>query len=172
MMLVMICLKKSCTVFSRGEFMNQSFKTKVVCIAKGSTIAEARLLMKEKRIHHLPVVDSENNIEGVLSSRDLTDIPQYQSLPVEVLASYPVEFVTEGESLRTVALKMIEKKISSVLLTDAENAVVGIVTTNDLLFHLAELLKKEPIGEKKSWTDMDVVITVGEFFRKLSDIGI
>lgn len=152
--------------------MNQLFKTTVVCIAKGSTIAEARLLMNEKRIHHLPVVDSENNIEGVLSSRDLTDIPKYQNLPVEVLASYPVEYVTEGESLRTVALKMIEKKISSVLLTNAENAVVGIVTTNDLLFHLAELLKKEPTDEKKSWTDMDVVVTVGEFFRKLSDIGI
>jgi CBS domain-containing protein len=152
--------------------MEKSFKTKVVCIAKGSTVTEARLLMKEKRIHHLPIVDSENNIEGVLSSRDLTDISQFQNLPVEVFASYPVEYVTESESLRTVALKMIEKRISSVLLTDSENTVVGIITTNDLLFHFADLLKKVPSDEKKPWTDMDVVITVGEFFRKLSDIGI
>lgn len=152
--------------------MNQSFKTKVVCIAKGSTVTEARLLMKEKRIHHLPVVDNENNIEGVLSSKDLTDIPQYQNLPVEVFASYPVEYVAESESLRSVTLKMIEKKISSVLLTDSENSVVGIITTNDLLFHLSLLLKNEQTDEKKTWTNMDVVITVGEFFRKLSDIGI
>lgn len=152
--------------------MEKSFKTKLICISKGSTLAEARSLMAEKRIHHLPVVDSENNIEGVLSSRDLTDIPQYQNLPVEVMASYPVEYVSESEPLRHVALKMIEKKISSVLLTDSENAVIGIITTNDLLFHLADILKDEPKPEKKSWTDIDVVVTVGEFCRKLSDIGI
>ena len=152
--------------------MEKSFKTNVVYIAKGSTIEQARNLMKEKRIHHLPIVDEIGRIEGVISSRDLTDIPKYQDLPVEVLASFPVEYVTESEPLRQVALKMIEKKISSVLLTDSESSVIGIITTNDLLFHLAELLKKEPVGEKKSWTDMDVVITVGEFFRKLSDIGI
>ena len=152
--------------------MKNLFRTHLVSIPKGTTIGMAREIMKEKRIHHLPIVDEKNYIESVITASDLTDIPEYQKLPVEVFASHNVEFITVDESMRSVALSMIEKKISSVLLTDKDNNVVGIITKNDLLYHLADLLKPKTAEDKKSWTEMDIVGTIGEFFRRLSDIGI
>lgn len=146
----------------------------LICINQHAAVHEAKLLMKEKRIRHLPVINHENKIVGIFTERDLIGTDRFQGLPVELFANPHIEFVTQDTPLRAVALKMLEKKISCVLLTSSENEVTGILTTDDLLFHLSEVLRKENlkdtfIDEVKS---MSWVGTVGELSRKLADIGI
>lgn len=152
--------------------MKEDFKSPVITIAKGSTMKEARELMKERRIRHLPVVGSDGGILGILSHRDMTDLEDLQNYPVELLASKPVIYVVNTTPLQTVALKMIEEKISSVLLTDEQKNVTGIITTDDLLYQLALILKDRPEESSRPWTGSDSLVTAGEFFRKLADIGI
>ena len=151
--------------------MEYKFKTNVICIKSGSTMKMAKDIMSDNRIRHLPVVNNEGQILSILTKSDLTDVLNLQDLPIDFFASSPVEYVTEETDIRTVALKMIEKKISSVLLTDNQNSVTGIITSNDLLYHLAHLLEN---SEKKTQnsTSSSTIISIGEFFRKLSDIGI
>lgn len=152
--------------------MKARFRTNLICIPGGSTMREARTLMNERRIRHLPVLNAENEIVGILSRHDLTDLEQVQDYPVEMLARSPVTYVTIDTPLRTVALKMIEEKISSVLLTDQHQNAIGIITTDDLLYQLATMLKNDRDEPVRPWTESDSLITVGEFFRRLSDIGI
>lgn len=152
--------------------MEYTFKTDLVCIKSGSTMKMAKALMSEKRIRHLPVINSENQIISILSKHDLTDALKLQELPVDFFANSPVIYVTEDTDMKTVALKMIEEKISSVLLTDNNKTVIGIITTNDLLFHLAHLLDENAKKSQTSTTHASTLMSIGEFFRKLSDIGI
>lgn len=45
--------------------------TKVIYVAPHNTVDECMTLMTEKRFRHLPVIDDENRILGVISSGDL-----------------------------------------------------------------------------------------------------
>jgi CBS domain-containing protein len=148
------------------------FKSNLICVKSGSTMRQAEEIMKDKRIRHLPVVDGDDRITGMLSRTDLTDVLKFADLPVDLFASFPVETVSADEKLSAVALKMIEKKISSVILRDDDGNAIGIITSEDLLFQLAQMLKKDEASESGRWDTANVLSTAGEFFRKLSDIGI
>jgi acetoin utilization protein AcuB len=143
----------------------------VVCIESGTTLRSAKEIMAERRIRHLPIVDKNKTIISLISKHDFTNVDRFQDLPVDLFASQPVVYVSEDTPIRNVALKLLENKISCVLLSGQDSKLVGIITTDDLLFHLAELLKDEK--EKTSTLrTSDILITAGEFFRRLSDIGI
>ena len=45
--------------------------TELITIAPGASLADARELMQENRIHHLPVVENKDELIGLLS---LTDV--------------------------------------------------------------------------------------------------
>jgi acetoin utilization protein AcuB len=149
--------------------MENIFNTKLVTIRSGSTMLDAKHLMKEKRIRHLPIVNAQNKIVGMLSAHDMTDVLKFQDMPVDLFSSYPVKFVSVETSLSDVAFRMLEEKVSCLLVVEGENAT-GIITTDDLLLQLAQILqdKEKPSDPLNS----SVLITVGEFCRKLSDVGI
>jgi CBS domain-containing protein len=146
----------------------------LICINQHAAVHEAKLLMKEKRIRHLPVINHENKIVGIFTERDLIGTDRFQGLPVELFASPHIEFVTNDTPLRAVALKMLEKKISCVLLTNETSEVSGILTTDDLIYQLSEMLLEK--NKSTSLTDeiknISWIETVGELSRKLADIGI
>jgi CBS-domain-containing membrane protein len=45
--------------------------TEVLCCTPQTSIEEARTVMKERRIRHLPVVDAEDRLQGLVSIGDL-----------------------------------------------------------------------------------------------------
>lgn len=152
--------------------MKSLFKTNVHCIQSGSPLRQAKELMKEKRIRHLPIINENDEIISLISKHDFTDIDRFQDLPVDLFASRPVITVPQETPLRNVALTMLEKKISCILLIDHELRLMGIITTDDLLLHLTELLNFESTKIENESSSVDLLITAGEFFRRLSNIGI
>jgi CBS domain-containing protein len=145
--------------------------TKLITIPSGSSLFEANRLMKEKRIRHLPVVDEGKNIIGVISQRDLSAIPDSQSVPVDWMMSGSVQAVDQSLSLRQAIFVMLQFKISSLLVTAEDDEVVGIVTTDDMLWHLAHLLSEE--SEAKSHIGVAVGLeTIGNVASRLSDMGL
>jgi len=149
-----------------------NFTTDVICIKSGSPLSKAKELMQNKRIRHLPVINENQEVVSILSYHDFIGTDRLQDWGVDLFATTPVEYVTTDTPLRQVVLKMLNNKISSVLLTDNTNTVVGIITTHDMLYHLSDMLKDSDKDTKRTWTESDILITAGEFFRKLSDIGI
>jgi acetoin utilization protein AcuB len=153
--------------------MSEYKNSKVICIKSGTSMQDARELMAVKRIRHLPIIDSNNNIISMLSKHDLTDVIKFQQLPVDSFASSPVQYVDESTPLSVVALRMVESKISSVLISNEKKEVVGIITSDDLLYKLSQILKIEENKKENSEYNYNFLITTaGDFFKKLSDVGI
>lgn len=149
--------------------MENIFNSKLICVKSGTVMAEARELMREKRIRHLPIVSEDNRITAVLTAHDITDVAKFQDMPVDLFASFPVKHVNPDAKLSDVALYMIKEKISCLIVAQ-DGKATGIITTDDLLYELSKLLKEK---EKKSGSVMDnVLVTAGEFSRRLADIGI
>ncbi len=111
-------------------------------------LKKAEELMEEYRIRHLPVMDEEGNIVGVLSDRDVKrglnpDRPGYSANDVVgAHMSWPALTVSEDTPLVNVAEGMIDEKISAFLVM-RDKVCIGIVTSEDLLRYLVTLLKKD-----------------------------
>ncbi len=109
-------------------------------------LAEASDLMSTHRIRHVPVVDTECRIVGLVSQRDLlrgalgggSDLPAsiqrtyLRSIPLDEVVTRNVETVTPDTLIRDAAQRMLDLKIGSLLVTEGLQ-LVGILTENDFV---------------------------------------
>lgn len=120
---------------------------KLVTVSHDATAKEAHRLMTNHWIRHLPVLDeSSGYIVGIISDRDLLRSPSPE-IPVEELMTSPFKTFDVETPLADVVESMIEDKISAYLITNDDD-VVGLVTSEDMLFVLDSILKED---EGKTW---------------------
>lgn len=125
----------------------------VISIPENLTIQSAEALMKTKNIRHLPVVNSLNELSGIISVHDFGKSPD-KSESVKTVMSTKVKMVTRSTDIKSVILCMLKNKISSLLVANNDN-IVGIVTSHDLLKLLIEILEENDDLEK---------MEIGSFF--------
>ena len=116
------------------------------CVDVDASLAEAREMMVEHDIHHLPVTD-HGDLVGVISGREValgTAIgsvrdPSHEPRVREacVLHAYVVEDI---EPLDRVLAHMAEQRLGSALVT-RRGKLVGVFTVTDACRHLAAWLR-------------------------------
>ncbi|MGD9678777.1 MAG: acetoin utilization AcuB family protein [Vulcanibacillus sp.] len=122
--------------------------TKVVTLKKYDTIQKAYDILTENHFHHIPIVDEENHVIGIISDRDLRDAfpsifekvwskdildkPLEQIMKTNVRTIHPLEFVEEVSSI------FYENELSCLPVT-REGLLVGIITDRDMLNTLIQL---------------------------------
>jgi CBS domain-containing protein len=146
---------------------------KLITISVDAKLSEAAAIMRENRIRHLPVTDEKDGIIGVLSSKDLLNFPEIKDIPLGFFMSSPVRYVNQDLPLKQAIYKMLENKISSLIVSDTEGMAVGIITTDDLLWYLVSKLDKD--GDSKAVSLLEGLFskdTVGKVANQLSTMGI
>ena len=123
--------------------LKNAMSRKLVTLPTGTSLSQAEELMLEKRIRHLPIVNKNSEIIGMLCDHQLVTRGDPFSIPVDYVMSQDFEYLHQDSPLRLSALKMLEKKISAVLICNDDQEAVGIITTDDLVWHLASLLERE-----------------------------
>lgn len=139
-------------------------------VSEEATLEQAKFAMDEKRIRHLAVFNDREQLTGIISQRDLANVRDPWASKVASYMSSPIEYVNQKESLRTVILRMLEKKISAVIIVDDNLKAVGIVTTDDILWCFADALKDS--SESQTLFKFKDMQFVGDLAYKLSSIGI
>ncbi len=146
--------------------------TNVITVAPTSTLAEARTLMHDRRIHHLPVVDGEKLV-GLLTLTDVlaaTDsflrdkrsrIHDNEVLVGDVMVN-DVATVDVHASLRQAAL-FIEKHKIGCLPVMQSGQLVGIITDTDFVAVAINLLEQIEATEPMDDEFDDDFDDVGEF---------
>ncbi|MGN4124051.1 acetoin utilization AcuB family protein [Lysinibacillus sphaericus] len=135
------------------EIMNEEPYT----LAPSNTVLEALKLMREKKVRHLPVVDDERHVLGVITERNIKEAlpsslhdepnsPVFNAAIEEImvknpLVGHPLDFVEE------VALTFYESKVGCLPIVSG-GKLVGIVTTTDLLYTYIELTGATEPGSK------------------------
>ncbi len=132
---------------------------KLITITGSAPLLEAYKVMSERKIRHLPVTDTAGGVIGILSDRDLQRAMQVDhrnpgidegtvefklGAQVQDFMSFPVKTVGINNSVRDVALAMLNEKVSAYLVTDQFAHTRGIVTTDDMLKLLISMLDKDP----------------------------
>ncbi|MDQ0272141.1 acetoin utilization AcuB family protein [Cytobacillus purgationiresistens] len=128
--------------------VEEIMKKEVAVLSENNTIADALKLMREKRIRHLPIVDSNESLIGLVTDRDLRDAtpsifetdkfkegvtnPLKLVMKTDIITGHPLDFVEE------IAATLYEHRIGCLPILNNQK-LVGIVTQTDLLHTLVEL---------------------------------
>lgn len=121
-----------------GEHMTSP----VVTVAPQATVADARKLMRDHDIRHLPVIERSRLI-GIVARSDLhwpstARVPD--ETPVSEVMSGNVIAVTPRTTIENAASLMLANKIGALPVVDEEEHVVGILTAADILSVFLEVM--------------------------------
>ncbi|MBK9323546.1 MAG: CBS domain-containing protein [Bdellovibrionaceae bacterium] len=143
----------------------------LVTVPLGTFLSVACEMMEQKKFRHLPVADGDGKVVGIISKRGLNYIRNPEKTPVEYVMASPVVTVDQNSPLRSAIFKMLELKISSLLISDKSGAIVGIVTTDDLLWYLSYILEDSK-ESRFSFSSLFDLQTIGEAAQQISNAGI
>ena len=118
-----------------------------ITIDSNTDYKQAFSIMQEQNLHHLPVVGSADNVVGIVARRDLQIAAQhFHEAPVEIgdVMHQPVTTVSSDTHLSAAVERLVAEGIGCLPVTEAgNNKLVGIITENDMLKILRELLAKQ-----------------------------
>jgi len=122
--------------------------TELITLSPNSTISEAVQIIKDNKIRHIPIVDENKKLVGLVSSKTLKNEISLNAItetgtPISekkiedvmiknVITGHPLDFVEE------IALTFYEMKISCLPILSG-GQLVGLVTASDLLYTYVEL---------------------------------
>lgn len=130
--------------------IEEIMKTDIFTLKPSNTIKDASKIMRTQKIRHLPIVNDNHNLVGLLTERDLKNAlpsPLIKVKPEDVnvfeqtldklmltnpIVCHPLDFVEET------ALIFYENRIGCLPVVRG-GKLVGIVTANDLLYTYIEI---------------------------------
>ena len=124
------------------------------------TINEARQIMTEKHIRHIPIIDSDNHMLGLVTQRDVLAatepvlLSSDKSDSVEAKADIRltdimirnVRVVHQSDSLRQAALYLQAHKYGCLPVV-SDDCLVGIITDSDFIAIAINLLEQAELSE-------------------------
>ena len=126
----------------------------VVVIDQGDSLKVAEDLMKWKHVRHLPVVDADGQLVGLVTHRDLlracvssiADISRREQdlllrgVPIREVMRTEMFTVEPETNVRIAAEMMLDHKIGCVLVVEGRK-LVGILTEADFVRYLLQILQ-------------------------------
>ncbi|MFC4388198.1 CBS and ACT domain-containing protein [Gracilibacillus marinus] len=118
-------------------------KQPVITMKKEDTIQNAIHLLKKHHIRHIPIINEEDNVIGIVSDRDIRDVSPSTleqstqanifSEPISKIMTSPVITIHPNESFDEVASIFYDKEFACVPVV-ANQKLVGMVTEKDMLY--------------------------------------
>lgn len=115
---------------------------RVISLREDDNLGLAMQVMLWAGIHHLPVVNDHGKLIGLLDEHDILERqtkvgPAAAIEAVGSIMSLTVATVAPDEQISEAALRLIGRGVSCLVVMDKEQ-MVGVLTTTDLVQHLAE----------------------------------
>lgn len=134
----------------------QIMSSPVVTLTAQTLLDDAWELIRNRRFRHLPVVDGQNRLIGIISDRDILQKASYicrpPDTPSETAGPEPVTIdtimkrqvltATPRTEIRRIARLLFEERIGSMPIVDNRDRLEGIITRSDIL---RILIREAPI---------------------------
>ncbi|MDM8517530.1 CBS domain-containing protein [Desulfobacterales bacterium HSG16] len=129
-------------------FIDKSMHKKVITITKDMTILEARELMRENQIRHLPVIEPDNTLVGIITDRDIRSASpsivlqegndpeteeKFSSIKVKDVMTISPITVSPMHTLQDALLLIHKTNVGAFPVVDEKGILKGIISVRDLL---------------------------------------
>jgi IMP dehydrogenase len=103
-----------------------------ITMAPDQTLAEALELMTAHRISGIPIVEASGKLAGILTNRDVRFAENLRQKVSELMTSDNLATVPIGTSEDEARRILHQRRIEKLLVVDAENHCVGLITVKDI----------------------------------------
>ncbi len=155
-----------------------------ITIRPDTPVTEAQAMMKREKIHHLPVLDKDEKLVGIVSEKDLlyaspspaSTLSVYEMtsllarLKVEKVMSKNVITAAEDVPLEEAARVMADRGIGGLPIVRG-TALVGVITESDLFRVFIELFGARQRGIRVSFTVPNVKGELAKVSGAVSSAG-
>jgi len=107
-------------------------RKEVITAQPSDDVKKVARKLVEKGIDHLPVVDENQRLVGIVTSWDLARALANEKAKLSEIMTRKVVTALENESIDVVARRMARHNISGVPVVDEARCVKGIITTDDI----------------------------------------
>jgi CBS domain-containing protein len=120
----------------KRHYARDIMSTPVQKISETSSVREARELFKKHGFRHLPVVNSELIIIGMISDREMNGASDTNTCK-EIMLDKVIVCEVDA-SIPQIALILLNEKINALPIIDHHREVQGIITLSDILKHVIQ----------------------------------
>jgi acetoin utilization protein AcuB len=130
-------------------FVSRSMTPKVITIDKEASIFDAQEIMAQHTIRHLPVVDDENRLIGIVTDRDIrsalpTNIfkvledpfnvkEKLKTMKIQDVMTQNPFTISPSDTIQDALLLIQQKRVGAFPVVDNEGKLKGILSVRDLL---------------------------------------
>jgi CBS domain-containing protein len=109
------------------------------------TVEDALGLLMEHRVRHLPVVNEDGRLTGMITEEQLMDAAGPDSEIGSLLAGRPVS-VAPDVHIFDAARTMVEHNLSTVAVADEDGRYLGLIRRHDIFDRFAQMLATQESG--------------------------
>ena len=102
----------------------------VVTIRQGSSVEEAARIMMTEGVTHLPVINEEGKLVGIVTAWDVSKAVALKYTPLEEIMTRNVVTSAQEDPIERAAKRMNEHNISALPVVDADQKVIGMITSD------------------------------------------
>ena len=161
-------------------FVSRSMTIKVVTIQPDATVLEAQKLMATHQIRHLPVIDEDGRLVGVITDRDVRSVlpydcykdpdcakkqGAYSGFKIKEIMTVDPLAISPTDTIQDVLLLFQKKRVGAFPVVDDAGKLKGIISVRDLLRAFTNVLG---IGEPGTLLCILVEEKVGQM-KKIVD---
>lgn len=133
---------------SKPAKMVKDIESKPVIIAySNDQIKDVAKKLVDNNINHLPVVDNNGKLRGIVTSWDIADAVAKGRMKLDEVMTRKVIIAREDESVDIIARRIDKHNISGLPIVDKDNMVKGMITAEDISRLIGENLNNEDGGE-------------------------
>jgi acetoin utilization protein AcuB len=129
-------------------FVSRSMTRKVITVEPEASIFRAQELMAESKIRHLPVIDPDGRLIGIVTDRDIRSALPYEffkkppskeekkkfsRLQIKDIMSKSPMTISPTYTIQDALLMIQDAKVGALPVVDEENRLKGIISVRDLL---------------------------------------
>ena len=135
-------------------------------LSPDDSLAQARKLMADHHIRHIPIVSGDGSLVGLVSQRDILAAADSSVLPeqssreqeenyvaLSSVMTSPVQTVDEQASLRGTAMHLLQNRMGCLPVT-RDDVLVGIITDSDFVEVAINLMEQLEQAEPEM-SDLD-----------------
>lgn len=123
----------------RARFAEELMTHPVISVTADYPLKSSIVLLQKHNFHHLPIVDENKKLKGIVSDRDIMRYRlQHPNSPLETITTGEVmtqrvisaALTTE---IRAIADVLCQRNFSAMPITDEQQRVVGMLSRSDIL---------------------------------------
>jgi homoserine O-acetyltransferase/O-succinyltransferase len=102
----------------------------VVTIRQGSSVEEAARIMMNEGVTHLPVINAEGKLVGIVTAWDVSKAVALKYTLLEEIMTRKVVISAQEDPIEQAAKRMNEHNISALPVVDGNQRVIGMITSD------------------------------------------